>query len=620
MLFSEGDDVRKVDNTQRSTKWAVENWESWRKQCNEKGTENVKELFQMSVCELNEWLTRYINETRRQDGGPYPARSLYLLLYALLRHMRDKGVTDKNFLDEKDERFTSFHDALKKRIEEVASISNDPIKKRLKVSSIDESKLWQTAVLGDATSWTLQNTVFFYNSKLFTIRNVDSHRTLDANQFEIGSDNLGKYVRFTRTLNDGNGNNAKEAEKSPSLSTIFRRKEQSNEIKLYARNDNARAFHCYEVYLSIVPRQGPFYRRPIKSSGLLSFHSQPVGKNRLAVMLKEMCERADEIYREFVSKKQMNGSTINLGQRHLPMLLPRPDDTSPSDSPSPTLRNASSITDDDHNSRCGDGVIGGGQDRIEQPTPINNNNTTAKCTVPTSTSSVPSVISNVFSINRLINKVNPNNEVCSCSHESVIVHTNQNCKSSTSKTSNSEKSQPEFDKSNNARSDVPSDTFDDRDNTFKKQLEIRDRTKNCPQAVPVTDPKRIVVHACNKTNTANNNYGTIRKDSSIDGENTEHLINGKRLSDYSSSTDIVVTKKSRIDQGDKEKNSLNFTSMETSLGSSVFDNCDINVYYIGSQNKMTSTNGNLIPASMFDSCSFNDCTFSVYYCGAEECS
>ncbi|EDV25454.1 uncharacterized protein TRIADDRAFT_55556 [Trichoplax adhaerens] len=594
MLFSESDYARKVDNTQRSTKWAVENWESWRKQLNEKNNENVKELSQMSVSELNEWLTRYIHETRRQDGGPYPARSLYLLLYALLRHMRDKGVTDKNFLDEKDERFTSFHDALKKRIEQVANISNDPIKKRLKVSSIDESKLWQTAVLGDATSWTLQNTVFFYNSKLFTIRNVDSHRTLDANQFEIGSDNLGKYVRFIRSINDSNG--AKEAEKAPSLSTIFRRKEQSNDIKLYARDMNSRVYHCYEVYLSIVPRHGPFYRRPIKSSGLLSFHSQPVGKNRLAVMLKEMCERADEIYHEFVSKKQVNGSAISLGQRHLPMLLPRPDEPSPSDSPSPTRRNLSNqnSTEDD-STRRSDTMSKRGQGCIECSSSFRSTSTTSNATsnqypLSTATSSPSTVRSGIFSINGIMNKANSNNEVKPCSHDSAISHSKQDSNISTSINSISDKARTEQDKSSNLVSALsPSDTVDDGNNKLKRQP---DRPNNVVQILPITDPKLITLQNGNKIINNTNSTAIILKDSPLNNDNVDQPnTNGKRISDHANNlTDIIVTKKSRIDQDDKQRNSLNFTSMENSLGSSVFDNCDINVYYLGSQTKFRVAN------------------------------
>ena len=49
----------------------------------------------------NRWLSRFVVEARRQDGEPYPARSLYLLLSGLLRHGRSQSKTFPNFLDKK---------------------------------------------------------------------------------------------------------------------------------------------------------------------------------------------------------------------------------------------------------------------------------------------------------------------------------------------------------------------------------------------------------------------------------------------------------------------------------------------------------------------------------------
>ena len=60
----------------------------------------VPSLFEKPDAEkLNRWLSRFVVEARRQDGEPYPARLLYLLLSGLLRHGRYKS---KNFLDKKD--------------------------------------------------------------------------------------------------------------------------------------------------------------------------------------------------------------------------------------------------------------------------------------------------------------------------------------------------------------------------------------------------------------------------------------------------------------------------------------------------------------------------------------
>lgn len=64
-------------------------------------SETIPELQFQGSEEMNYWLQRFIVEARRQDGKDYPPKSLYLISCGLLRFLRDKGVYDKNFLDEK---------------------------------------------------------------------------------------------------------------------------------------------------------------------------------------------------------------------------------------------------------------------------------------------------------------------------------------------------------------------------------------------------------------------------------------------------------------------------------------------------------------------------------------
>jgi hypothetical protein len=57
-----------------------------------------------------------------------------------------------------------------------------------------ENMLWNKGLLGDSSSNSILNTVFFYNSKLFGLRRVDEHRELCVNQISIGTDQTGKYI------------------------------------------------------------------------------------------------------------------------------------------------------------------------------------------------------------------------------------------------------------------------------------------------------------------------------------------------------------------------------------------------------------------------------------------
>lgn len=82
-------------NTKKNTTWALRVFVSWRAHRNSYG-ESVKELHDMNTEEMNYYLGRFIAEARKQDGKPYPPRSLYLVSCGLLRHLRGKKVYDKN--------------------------------------------------------------------------------------------------------------------------------------------------------------------------------------------------------------------------------------------------------------------------------------------------------------------------------------------------------------------------------------------------------------------------------------------------------------------------------------------------------------------------------------------
>ena len=93
-------------------------FESWRAHRNSYG-ESVKELHDMNTEEMNYYLGRFIAEARKQDGQPYPPRSLYLISCGLLRHLRDKKVYDKNFLCTKTLEFSEFRKILDARMKEL---------------------------------------------------------------------------------------------------------------------------------------------------------------------------------------------------------------------------------------------------------------------------------------------------------------------------------------------------------------------------------------------------------------------------------------------------------------------------------------------------------------------
>ena len=60
----------------------------------------------MELCRV---LSLFVVEARKQDGKPYPAKTLYHLLAGILRYMRDVDPKALNFLDQKDGDFKKLH-------------------------------------------------------------------------------------------------------------------------------------------------------------------------------------------------------------------------------------------------------------------------------------------------------------------------------------------------------------------------------------------------------------------------------------------------------------------------------------------------------------------------------
>ena len=93
------------ENTSKSTKWAVNNFEAWLTARNASHPEDlVPEDILMSTDAnvLNTHLSRFVVETHKSNGEPYPPATLHQLLCGVLRHMRDCNPGCPNFLDKKD--------------------------------------------------------------------------------------------------------------------------------------------------------------------------------------------------------------------------------------------------------------------------------------------------------------------------------------------------------------------------------------------------------------------------------------------------------------------------------------------------------------------------------------
>ncbi|CAG2247963.1 unnamed protein product [Mytilus edulis] len=83
--------------TKQSTSWSMNVWRGWaeNRNCNpmtgfEEFTCVPVDPETATVKELDFWLSRFIMETRRKDGTPYPPNTLMNISAGIQRHLREK--------------------------------------------------------------------------------------------------------------------------------------------------------------------------------------------------------------------------------------------------------------------------------------------------------------------------------------------------------------------------------------------------------------------------------------------------------------------------------------------------------------------------------------------------
>ena len=291
-LFKEG---HCPSNTVKNNEWALRTFESWRVARNAKYTSDQcpSNMFVTgSHKELCEWLCKFITEARKADGMEYTPRSLYLLLCALQRHIRDiRSNEDTNLFQQ-----PVFHplknvcDAVFKRLHN-KGIGTDT-KVTAVLSEDEENTLWKKGSISLDNPTGLLNAVFFYNGKNFCLRGGAEHRNLKISQ-----------LRRETTIVD-------DKEISCYVYTEFGSKNnQGGFASLNRKNKVVRQYECdlerchvkiLDKYLQALPpeaiKNDIFYLQPLAqvpaNPSAPWFKTTPVGKNTLGTMIKRMCSNA----------------------------------------------------------------------------------------------------------------------------------------------------------------------------------------------------------------------------------------------------------------------------------------------------------------------------------------
>ena len=207
----------------------------------------------------------------------------------MLRYARSKSADFPNFLDKSDPRFQE----LRAACDNVArQLRKEGVGAEVKHAEVftekEELKLWETGTIGITNPLALVRAVFFYLGKTLCLRGGQEQRDLKPSQFrrEYYPD---RYVYVDNGSKNHPGG--------------FGCGHSSNKVVTLYKNQGFEpqcVVFLLDFYFSKCPQPAKadvFYLRPLPKvpSGHDSpwFSSVPLGKNKLAQFVKEMCKEAD---------------------------------------------------------------------------------------------------------------------------------------------------------------------------------------------------------------------------------------------------------------------------------------------------------------------------------------
>ncbi|CAC5389685.1 unnamed protein product [Mytilus coruscus] len=251
-----------ADSTMSKIKWATTLFKQW------KSTRNIRandpnvglspirvDLAEMSLDELNYFISRFICDVRKTDGTEYPPDTLYSLVICLQLYMDTLGYNHK-FLS--DSSFIQIKNSLDNVMKLRAEV-RVPKKQAEEISLEEEEKLWASGSLGSDNARHLLNTLVYLIGLNFALR--------------------------AKSKADEGG--------------IKHKNVKRKSVVAYQNTENqARCVvNLFELYASHCPpfprKADALYLRPLKiPNGNIWYADQPIGRHSLANIVASICQEA----------------------------------------------------------------------------------------------------------------------------------------------------------------------------------------------------------------------------------------------------------------------------------------------------------------------------------------
>ncbi|NXF98816.1 ZMYM4 protein, partial [Sakesphorus luctuosus] len=302
---------------------AWKNWVQWKNSQEEQGdlkfsvhpVKLKEDILSCTFAELSFGLCQFIQEVRRPNGEKYDPDSILYLCLGIQQYLFENGRIDNIFT----EPYSRFMIELTKllKIWEPTILPNGYM-----FSRIEEEHLWECKQLGAYSPIVLLNTLLFFNTKYFQLKNVSEHLKLS----------FAHVMRHTRTLKYNTKMTylrffppfQKQEVESDKLSVGKRKRSEDEEVptavEMAENTDNP--LRCpvrlYEFYLSkcsesVKQRSDVFYLQPERScvpNSPMWYSTLPIDPGTLDIMLTRIL-MVREVHEE-LAKVKSEDSDIEL--------------------------------------------------------------------------------------------------------------------------------------------------------------------------------------------------------------------------------------------------------------------------------------------------------------------
>ncbi|XP_018778116.2 zinc finger MYM-type protein 4 isoform X6 [Serinus canaria] len=302
---------------------AWKNWVQWKNAQEEQGdlkfsvhpVKLKEDILSCTFAELSFGLCQFIQEVRRPNGEKYDPDSILYLCLGIQQYLFENGRIDNIFT----EPYSRFMIELTKllKIWEPTILPNGYM-----FSRIEEEHLWECKQLGAYSPIVLLNTLLFFNTKYFQLKNVSEHLKLS----------FAHVMRRTRTLKYNTKMTylrffppfPKQEVESDKLSVGKRKRSEDEEVptavEMAENTDNP--LRCpvrlYEFYLSkcsesVKQRSDVFYLQPERScvpNSPIWYSTLPIDPGTLDIMLTRIL-MVREVHEE-LAKVKSEDSDIEL--------------------------------------------------------------------------------------------------------------------------------------------------------------------------------------------------------------------------------------------------------------------------------------------------------------------